>query len=69
LCGLQATDHPGAIVTTFRGTNVKTVDDYHGCHGTQGREDVEKRLQTLRNLEARIDTVAGSSRWIKPAAR
>jgi hypothetical protein len=67
MCSLQATDHPGAIVTVFRGTSVKTVDDYHGCHGTEGRADIEQRLTALRNLEARIDTVAGSSRWIRPS--
>ena len=65
MCGRQATDHPGAIVTTFRGSNVKRVEDYHGCHGTDGRPDIEKRLATLRDLEARIDTVAGTSRWIR----
>jgi hypothetical protein len=65
MCGRQATDHPGAIVTTFRGTNVKRVEDYHGCHGTDGRPDIEKRLTTLRDLEVRIDTVAGTSRWIR----
>lgn len=65
MCGLQATDHPGAIVTVYRGTTMKQVDDYHGCHGTEGRADVASRLAILRALEAGIDTVAGTSRWIR----
>ena len=69
LCARAATDHPGAIVTVFRGVSSKSVDDYHGCHAAEGREDVEKRLDALRSLEARIDTVAGAHRWIQPAAR
>jgi hypothetical protein len=67
-CGDQATDHATAILTIFADTVVKRVVDYLGCSekldwshtGTVGR---------LRALENRVDSVAGSSRWITNAAR
>jgi uncharacterized protein DUF6438 len=58
LCGAMATDHPGAIVTLYAAARTKRVDDYHGCR------DVPP---ALRRFEARIDSVASSERWVRPA--
>jgi len=63
LCGPMATDLPGARVTIQGSDGTKTVDDYHGCHGQN------ERLVRLRRFESRIDSVAGSSRWVRPATR
>lgn len=61
LCRMMATDLPSAIVTIYRPDGIKRVDHYHGCHTDE--------LLPLREFEARIDSVAGSSRWIRPANR
>jgi hypothetical protein len=58
-CERMATDHPSADVSIFRGATVKTVRDYLGCH--DGPPE-------LRALESAIDSVAGSSRWVRPSA-
>ena len=63
LCGPMATDLPGAKVTIQGPGGSKTVDDYHGCHGRS------ERLVQLRRFESRIDSVAGSARWVRPATR
>jgi len=63
LCGPSATDHPGATVTIQGPEGIKSVADYHGCHGKS------ERLAELRRLEDRLDSVAGSSRWVRPATR
>ncbi|HSU15080.1 DUF6438 domain-containing protein [Longimicrobium sp.] len=57
LCPNASTDSPSTIVTLHAAGRFKRVNDYHGC-----RE--EPRLTGLRVLEARIDSVAGSRRWI-----
>jgi hypothetical protein len=38
---------------------MKRVNDYHGCFN--------EKLEPLRAFEARIDSVAGSSRWARPS--
>ena len=55
LCGPMATDHGTAVVTLF-GPAGKTarVSDYLGCRDA---------VPALRAYEARIDSVAGTSRW------
>ena len=50
-----ATDLPGAIVTVWSRGRMKRVNDF------------DDRLEPLRALEARIDSVAGSSRWARPS--
>ena len=58
-CERMATDLPSADVSIFRGAAVKTVRDYLGCFdGPPG----------LRRFESAIDSVAGSSRWVRPSA-
>jgi hypothetical protein len=57
LCPNAYTDAPGATVTIVAPGRTKSVTDYLGC-----REDA--RLEPLRALEQRIDSVAGSKRWI-----
>jgi hypothetical protein len=63
LCGPEATDSPGATVTIQGPAGTKSVNDYHCCHGKS------ERLAELRRFEDRIDSVAGSSRWVRPATR
>ncbi len=58
-CEQVATDLPGAVVTIWSGGRTKRVNDYHGCFG--------EKLKPLRAFEARIDSVAGSSRWARPS--
>lgn len=62
LCPRRATDHPSATVTLFLRDTVVRVVDYHGCRG-----DADGKLARLRALEARIDSVTGSARWVRPA--
>ena len=57
-CEHVATDHPGAIVNVWSSGRMKRVNDYHGCYND--------RLSDLRAFEARIDSVAGASRWARP---
>jgi hypothetical protein len=52
------TDLPRATVSLFRGGGVKRVEDYHGC--LDGPKE-------LRRFQVSIDSVAGSSRWVRPA--
>ncbi|HEX6748886.1 MAG TPA: DUF6438 domain-containing protein [Longimicrobium sp.] len=55
LCPTYATDLPSVYLTIHAGARTKRVDDYLGCMGTP----------ELRALEVRIDSVAGSRRWIR----
>lgn len=57
LCPNAYTDAPGATVTISAPGRTKSVTDYLGC-----REGAA--LEPLRAFEARIDSVAGSRRWI-----
>ena len=65
LCPLRATDHPTATLTLFRGARAKQVVDYHGCYA---RSDPSLSrvpiLGQLLLLEAQVDSVARSDRWI-----
>ena len=55
LCPNYATDLPSVYLTIHAGARTKRVDDYLGCTGSP----------ELRALEVRIDSVAGSRRWIR----
>ena len=63
-CALEATDHPSAIISVYRGTASKTVNDYRGCHASDA--SAEQRLEVLRALPAQIDSAANAARWIRP---
>ncbi len=54
-CLRAITDNPSAITSITLGDRSKTVHHYYGCEGVP---------RQLTELEARIDTVANSSRWI-----
>ena len=58
LCRDRVTDLPRATVSLFRGGRVKRVEDYHGCLDGP---------KALRRFQVSIDSVAGSSRWVRPA--
>ncbi|HEU4584298.1 MAG TPA: DUF6438 domain-containing protein [Gemmatimonadaceae bacterium] len=68
LCPLRATDHPTATVTITRGDSTHSVVDYHGCYVTHD-PSVAPSVERLRRLEVAIDSVAQSSRWVRPAPR
>lgn len=68
LCPLRATDHPTATLTIFGADSTQQVVDYHGCYSDHDRA-VASRVRQLRQLEMRMDSVAGSSRWARPAER
>ena len=71
LCSMVATDHPGVIVSIFRGTSAKTVDHYTGCH-VQGPESpgIAPAIVRLIALENLIDSTANVERWQRqPGAR
>lgn len=68
LCPDKATDHPTTIVAIFHATHRKTIVDYHGCFASVDHEEVPA-VHRLRMFEARIDSSAGSERWIRPAGR
>jgi hypothetical protein len=68
LCPLRATDHPTATVTIYRNDSAHTVVDYHGCYASHDLA-VAPKVQQLRRFEVEIDSVAGVSRWVRPASR
>ena len=68
LCPLRATDHPTATVTIYRDDSAHTVVDYQGCYASHDL-GVTPKVQQLRRFEAEIDSVAGASRWARPASR
>lgn len=61
-CEEYRTDHPSAIVTLTATDVDARVFDYHGCRGNE-------RLDAFRELEDRIDAVAGTSRWVGPCSK
>lgn len=65
LCAHLATDHPTATVTIFAKDSAKRVADYLGCFGSSD-SSTAARLAALRAFENGIDTVLGSSRWVRP---
>lgn len=63
LCGPAATDAPTVTITLRAEGRTKRVEHDHGCRGG------DERLAALRRFENRVDRVAGSSRWVRPATR
>lgn len=68
LCPLRATDHPTAIVSLFSVDSTHTVVDYHGCYASYDL-GIVPQIRQLRRLEVEIDSIARSSRWVRPASR
>ena len=62
-CAVAATDHSYVIVEYYESDRQWRVRDYLGCHETMN-EAGRPVLTRLRKLEADIDTVAGTQRWI-----
>ena|SRR5215218_18588 len=58
LCQYEVTDHPFVTVTIFGRRDFKRVADYLGCF--DGPPE-------LRRFEMKIDSAAGSARWVRPA--
>ena len=56
-CDRAATDHPWSTVRVSAGGRTKTIEHYHGCLDAPA---------VLTTLEARIDEVAGTRRWLPP---
>ena len=67
LCESYATDHPTVTVSIWRATGSKRVVHYHGCGPVGGASEPLLRLRRLASLEAAIDSVAGTRRWVRPA--
>lgn len=67
LCPRFRTDSPTATVTVFAAAGAKQVVDYRGCDAPADPRDAG-RVAALRALEARIDSVAGSGRWVRQPA-
>src|SRR5690242_15779041 len=67
LCPVAATDHPGATVTIFRADSAHRVVDYLGCR-VGSDTSATARLESLRQFESAIDSVAQSQRWVRPAS-
>ncbi|HEX8393678.1 MAG TPA: DUF6438 domain-containing protein [Longimicrobium sp.] len=61
VCGMARTDSPTTVVGVYGAARTHVVEDYYGCTRIPG---------PLRAWEARIDSVAGVSRWlVTPAHR
>jgi hypothetical protein len=69
LCPQRATDHPTVTVWVFGRERAGRVEDYTGCYVSVDPPRVAERLLRLRAFEDAIDSVAGSSRWARPARR
>lgn len=64
LCGLYATDHPGAQLFARFGSQAKKVNHYHGCRGPKGATPEQDRaapLVLLLSLEDAVDSLAGTA--------
>ncbi len=68
LCPQFRTDSPTATVTVFAPAGARQVVDYRGCDAPADPGDA-RRITALRELEARIDSVAGSGRWVRQPVR
>ena len=69
LCAARATDHPTATVTVFRSDTTFRVVDYQGCYARHqsGNPQISPEIARLRQFETRIDSVAGTERWLAHA--
>lgn len=66
-CPDYATDHPTVTVTVFGRAWRKRVEHYTGCYSGLGEHTPVEPLIRLRQFHSAIDSVAGSSRWARPA--
>jgi hypothetical protein len=66
-CPDYATDHPTFIGTIYGAAGRKRVVYYTGCYSGAGDHTVPESLGRLRQFLAAVDSVAGSSRWVRPA--
>lgn len=67
LCPDYATDHPTSIVSVF-GTPAKRVTYYTGCF-LRTDHTTAPQLLALRRFAARMDTLTGAFRHIRPGVR
>jgi hypothetical protein len=65
LCPDRATDHPTVTVSLFLRDRMYRITDYHGCF-LRSDHSIVSALDGLRHFEAEIDSVTGSSRWVRP---
>lgn len=68
LCASPRTDSPTVTVAVFAAAGAKQVVHYWGC-GAPDDPQATRRLEALRELEARIDSTAGSGRWVRQPVR
>ncbi|HEV2736150.1 MAG TPA: DUF6438 domain-containing protein [Longimicrobiaceae bacterium] len=68
LCASPRTDSPTVTVAVFAAAGAKQVVHYRGC-GAPDDPQATRRLAALRELEARIDSTAGSGRWVRQPVR
>ena len=58
VCQPAATDHPSVVTTLETALGTKTVHHDHGCRRSA-------RLDSLRELERRIDLALNTARWVE----
>lgn len=66
-CPVYATDHPTYIGAIYDPKGRKSVVYYSGCYGGEGDTALRESLGRLKQFFAAVDSVAGSSRWVRPA--
>jgi hypothetical protein len=66
-CAEYATDHPTYVGSIDGAAGRKVVAYYTGCFGGDDDPGVRAALGRLKDFFAAIDSVAGSSRWVRPA--
>jgi hypothetical protein len=70
LCPLARTDAPTVSTSLFAGDRVTRVERYTGCaRSADVPQALPPALERLRQFEDRVDSVAGSARWVRPATR
>ena len=67
LCPIEATDHPFATITSYRGGRVTSVKHYLGCYAGVDSMQPVSRLRPLVALEDAIDSVTRVHRWLPPS--
>lgn len=67
-CPNYATDHPSLHVS-FYGSEPKQMRYYTGCYTSTEPHVASSAIQRLEAFAARMDTVTGATRWIRPGRR
>lgn len=67
LCPVVATDHATVTTTIVAGDRAKRVQHYTGCREASPPHRPVPELERLHTFYAAVDSVAGASRWIRPA--